>query len=104
MTFAVRFSTAAGEDLERLFDFLLDRAQTIEDLDLAESAIEAIRSAAIAQLGATPYSYRKAGKSPTRRELIIPFGATGYVALYEIASASSVVVLAVRHQREEDYH
>jgi len=36
--------------------------------------------------------------------LIIPFGATGYVALCEIASASTVVVLAVRHQREEDYH
>jgi plasmid stabilization system protein ParE len=56
------------------------------------------------QLAATPYSFRKAGKIPTRRELIIPFGATGYVALYEIANPSSVVVLAVRHQREEDYH
>jgi hypothetical protein len=42
--------------------------------------------------------------SPTRRELIIPFGATGYIALFEIASASIVLVLAVRHQREEDYH
>jgi plasmid stabilization system protein ParE len=104
MTFAVRFSAAADEDLERLFDFLLDRAETIEDLNLAQVAIEAVRSAAVTQLGSTPYSFRKAGKSPTRRELIIPFGATGYVALYEIASASSVVVLAVRHQREEDYH
>ena len=27
-------------------------------------------------------------KSPARRELIIPFGATGYVGLYEIASPS----------------
>jgi len=26
------------------------------------------------------------------------------VALYEIVSTSKVVVLAVRHQREEDYH
>jgi plasmid stabilization system protein ParE len=104
MTFAVRFSAAADEDLERLFDFLLDRAETIEDLDVAQGAIDAIRSSAVSQLGATPYSFRKAGKSPTRRELIIPFGATGYVALYEISSASSVVVLAIRHQREEDYH
>jgi plasmid stabilization system protein ParE len=61
-------------------------------------------SAAVHQLATTPYSFRKTGKSPTRRELIIPFGATGYIALYEIASPSSVVVLAVRHQREEDYH
>ena len=37
-------------------------------------------------------------------ELIIPVGATGYVALYEIVSPSKVVVLALRHQREEDYH
>jgi len=41
---------------------------------------------------------------PAQRELIIPFGSTGYVALYEIVSTSKIVVLAVRHQREEDYH
>jgi plasmid stabilization system protein ParE len=104
MTFDVRFSAAADDDLGRLFDFLLDRAETVEDLDLAQVAIDAIRSAALSQLASTPYSFRKAGKSPTRRELIIPFGATGYVALYEIASPTAVVVLAVRHQREEDYH
>ena len=104
MSFEVRFSASADDDLARLFDFLLDRAQTLEDLELAQAAIEALRSVALVQLAATPYSFRKAGKSPTRRELIIPFGATGYVALYEIESPSSVVVLAVRHQREEDYH
>ena len=104
MTFDVRFSVAAVDDLERLFDFLLARAETIEDLDLAQAAIEAIRSAALSQLALTPYSFRKAGTGSTRRELIIPFGATGYVALYEIAGPTCVVVLAVRHQREEDYH
>ena len=52
----------------------------------------------------TRFSFRKAAKNPTQRELIIPFGGSGYVALYEIVSASKVVVLAVRHQREEDYH
>jgi plasmid stabilization system protein ParE len=104
MTLDVRFSAAADDDLERLFDFLLDRAETVEDLDQAQAAIDAVRSAALAQLAVTPYSFRKAGKSATRRELIIPLGAAGYVALYEIASPTSVVVLAVRHQREEDYH
>lgn len=78
--------------------------QTQDDLESAEACIEAVRAAVLSQLSSTPYSFRKAGKSPTRRELIIPFGATGYVALCEIASLSSVVVLAVRHQREEDYH
>lgn len=104
MRFDVRFSVEAEDDLDRLFDFLLERAATAEDLDLAQVAIEAVRSAIMNQLAATPYSFRKAGRSPTRRELIIPFGATGYVALYEIVSSASVLVLAIRHQREEDYH
>ena len=104
MTFEVRFSPSAEDDLDRLFDFLLDRAKTVEDLDLAQAAIDAVRSAVMHRLAVTPYSFRKAGRSSTRRELIIPFGATGYVALYEITSGSSVLVLAMRHQREEDYH
>ncbi len=104
MTFDVRFSAEAEEDLERLFDFLLESAKTTEDLDVAQAAVDAIRSVALNQLAVSPFSFRKAGRSPTRRELIIPFGASGYVALYEIASPATVVVLAVRHQREEDYH
>ncbi len=104
MRFDVRFSVEAEDDLNRLFDFLLAKARTVEDLNLAQSAIEAVHSAVMNQLSVTPYSFRKAGRSPTRRELIIPFGATGYVALYEIVDRSRVLVLAVRHQREEDYH
>lgn len=34
---------------------------------------------------------------------IIPFSATGYVALFEIASPSIVLLLALRRQREADY-
>ena len=56
------------------------------------------------RLAITPFSFRKAADNPAQRELIIPFGGTGYVALYEIVSTLKVVVLAVRHQREEDYH
>lgn len=104
MRFEVLFSAAADDDLARLFDFLLDRAETAADLDLAQAAVGAIREAVLHQLAATPYSFRKAGPSPTRRELIIPYGASGYVALYEIASPSSVVVLSVRDQLEDDYH
>jgi plasmid stabilization system protein ParE len=104
MSFEVRLAPEAEEDLTRLFDFLLERARTLDDLATAGAAIDAIRSAVQQQLAVTPYSFRKAGASPTRRELIIPFGSTGYVALYELADARTVVVLAVRHQREEDYH
>jgi plasmid stabilization system protein ParE len=104
MNFVVELAPTAEEDLERLFDFLLDRAETSEELDRAQAAIEAIRSTAMHHLAVTPFSFRKADQNPAQRELIIPFGGTGYVALYEIVSVSEVVVLAVRHQREEDYH
>jgi plasmid stabilization system protein ParE len=104
MSFVVELSPTAEADLERLFDFLLERCETGEDLDRVQSAIDAIRATAQHQLAITPFSFRKAAQNPAQRELIIPFGNTGYVALFEIVSPSKVVVLAVRHQREEDYH
>lgn len=102
--FAVRYTDSAREDLLRLFDFLLDRAETAEDFDSAQEAIDMIRDAVERSLSRTPFVYRKAGGSPFLRELLIPVGASGYVALYEIEDAANVTVLAVRHQLEEDYH
>jgi len=104
MSFTVEMTPTADADLERLFDFLIDRAETTEDFDRAQAAIDAIRSTAQHRLAITPYSFRKAAQNPAQRELIIPFGGTGYVALYEIVSTTRVVILAVRHQLEEDYH
>lgn len=102
--FEVRYSDAAREDLFRLFDFLLERARTAEDFDSAQLAVEAIRDTVERSLGRMPFAYRKAGHSPFLRELLIPFRGAGYVALYEIEDAAHVTVLAVRHQREDDYH
>lgn len=103
MTFAVRYSASARDDLKRLYQYLLNRSSTIEDLELAERALDAIVSAA-ESLGRSPFIYRKAGTSPFLRELLIPFGNSGYVALFEIEDASTVTILAVRHQLEDDYH
>jgi hypothetical protein len=36
--------------------------------------------------------------------MVISFGAGGYVALFEIEADNTVTILAVRHQREEDFH
>ena len=47
MSFDVRFSVEAEADLDRLFDYLLDRAQVAEDLELAQAAIDAIRVAVL---------------------------------------------------------
>jgi plasmid stabilization system protein ParE len=60
--------------------------------------------AGIATLRTSPFTCRKAGQSPFLRELVVSFGRSGYVALFEIEDDSHVAVLAVRHQLEDDYH
>jgi plasmid stabilization system protein ParE len=102
VTFRVRFTREAEADLVRMFEFILERDVT--DWALAERALEAIRHA-ISGLEHSPFSYRKASgqRSPFLRELVIPFGTVGYVALFEIEDSVVVTVLAVRHQREDDY-
>lgn len=101
MTYAVLLTREAEDDLVRLFDFVLERDGG--DLDLANEALSAIK-AALQTLERFPFTCRKVGASPLLRELVIPFGHTGYVALFEIVDNESVVVAAVRHQREDDYH
>ncbi len=99
--FRVRFTPEAEDDLLRLFDFLIT-----QDLASAERA-EAAIAKAVELLEVFPFSCRKAiggSGSPFLRELIIPFGSSGYVALFEIDDPRTVTILAVRHQREEDYH
>lgn len=103
MSFTVRYSASARDDLTRLYEYLLDRATTGEDLDLAERALGAITDA-VQSLKRSPFIYRKADDDPFLRELLIPFGSSGYVALFEIEDAATVTVLAVRHQLEDDYH
>ncbi len=104
MTFRVEFTPEADADLDRLFDFLLERAQTVEEAMRAHEAVEAIRTAANSHLATTPYSYRKVGQRSTLRELIVPFGSTGYVLRFDIRTPELVLVIGVRHQREEDFH
>ena len=43
----------------------------------------------------TPFSFRKASRDPAHRQLIIPFGGTGYLALHEIVGISRVVAIGV---------
>ncbi len=73
------------------------------ELELAQDAIHATQ-AGIATLKASPFTCRKAGRSPFLRELVIPFGRSGYVALFEVQDRETVIVMAVRHQLEDDYH
>ena len=102
MTYRVRFTQQAEDDLVRLYAFILERDAA--DWALTEQALEVIRAGMVV-LERFPFTCRKASAdSPFLRELVIPFGADGYVALFEIDDAETVTVLAVRHQREGDYH
>ena len=105
MIYTVQFSAAADEDLERLFDFVLQRELESEsgDLYIPERALQAIK-VGIGFLTSSPFACRKVGDSPFVRELIITFGSSGYVALFEIVDESTVIFGAIRHQRENDYH
>jgi plasmid stabilization system protein ParE len=99
----LRFTPEARDDLDRLFDFVIERElkSSTPNWDLPEQALQAIRSA-LQLLPANPFMGRKVG-SPFERELLISFGKTGYVALYEVEE-DAITIAAIRHQRESDYH
>lgn len=97
MTYEVALTDEAENDLLRLAHFLTKKseASAAESLDTIERALRLLED--------FPYSCRKASpETPSLRELIIPFGDSGYVALFRIIG-KRVIILAIRHQREEDY-
>jgi plasmid stabilization system protein ParE len=98
LSYQIRFTKTAREDIKRLYAFLL-----AQDKQAAKHALEAI-SKAIELLQIFPFTCRKAqDDTPFLRELIISFGTNGYVALFQIEEEKIVTILAVRHQREDDY-
>lgn len=92
----VIFSEAALADFERIVEFLL--AQRRDD---AARAVAQIRSA-IALLELHPLIGRRVDRE--LRELVISYGASGYLAIYRFEPVQSAVrVLRIRHQREAGY-
>jgi plasmid stabilization system protein ParE len=74
------------------------------DIGAAQRALTAIvKSTEL--LRWSPYSCRKLDpNNPLLRELLVSFGTAGHVLLYEIEDCTTITILAVRHQREDDYH
>ncbi len=100
-TYKLSYATKARDDLNRLYDFLLEI-----DTDLAARAIDTIDSAVNA-MRHHPYICRKAANGALGRywrELIVDFGSSGYLVLFEITDEDTLVIVAVKHQRESDYH
>lgn len=99
MSYKVLYTEGAREDIKRLFTFLSE-----QDLRAAKHARKTI-AASMQVLEQFPFTCRKAADDETfLRELVIPFGGAGYVVLFEIDDDKTVTILAVRHQREDDYH
>lgn len=99
MSRRLRLTPQAADDLQRLFEFLAEH-----DLQAAERARAAIGKS-FEFLCAFPFACRKASpEHPLLRELVIEFGQAGFVALYEIENSDTLTVLAVRHQREDDFY
>ncbi|MCW8056503.1 type II toxin-antitoxin system RelE/ParE family toxin [Agrobacterium tumefaciens] len=99
MTYSLRYTEEAFGDLDRIYDFLI-----AYDIDVAEKAIHAIRTG-LQLLTDFPFSCRKASQeNGLMRELLVPFGSSGYIVLFRIDGPETVTIAAVRHQREDDYH
>ncbi len=97
MPYSVDFSARARRDVRRLTAFLAER-----DAGAARKALAAIQDT-IATLENYPFRGRIGPTEDTRvRELVIAFGNAGYLALYGV-EGSTVTILAIRHQLEDDY-
>ena len=94
----VVITEGAVEGLERCRLFLAEK-----NPEAAVRAGQAIVQQ-FALLETEPEIGRPFDDSPELRELIVPFGDSGYVALYHHeAKNDSVYVLAFRHQKEAGY-
>lgn len=92
------FAEEAFADLERIFDFNLER-----DPATALDHLAKVRTAVLI-LDEHPEIGRPAQAGSPLRELIVSYGKSGYVVLYEPSPAEKLVrVLAIRHQREAGY-
>lgn len=94
----VRLSARAQSDLSRLHTFLVSK-----DINAAKRATLVIRKAFML-LTHAPMMGSPVEDSEDLRELVVDFGASGYLALYRFEPAlDAVTILAIKHQREDDY-
>lgn len=93
----VIFASAAIRDLQRIQDFL-HQHNPIAAKRAATAIIQSVQ-----MLSQHPHGGRPAQDMPDAyREWVIEFGDSGYLARYRI-EGETVVILAVRHQREAGF-
>jgi plasmid stabilization system protein ParE len=92
----VIFAAAAQHDLERLRQFLHAKSP-----QASKRAAKAIKEA-VKALTSQPEGYRPVLNMPYHREIVIKFGASGYVARYFYRPGGEILVLRVKHQLEDE--
>lgn len=93
----ITLSRRARSDLSRLYDFLAEH-----DAPTAQRAVATILDAfdglTMPTIGAP------VADQPGLRRLVIDFGSSGYLALYRYSPKTDTLrVLAIKHQKEDDY-
>ena len=91
------WSPPALHDVQRLYRFLAEK-----NIDAAKRAVKTLREG-VRVIAYQPGIGRPVeDMEPEYREWLIDFGDAGYVTLYRF-DGQTVVILAVRHQREAGY-
>ena len=94
----VIITARAVSGLERCREFLATRNS------LASRRVAKVIAESFKQLEYHPEIGRPYDDSPELRELVIEFGASGYVALYRYLPIEQVVyILAFKHQKEQEF-
>lgn len=94
----LEYSQNALADITRLVEFLMDSdiVAALETFDIIDEAIQILKRHP--DIGRMPHTNGK-------RELVISRGRTGYIAIYELDKLTDIVViLAIKHQRENAFH
>lgn len=94
----LEYAQGALADIKRLVDFLIDSdvIAALETFDIINEAIQVLRR--------HPYIGRTTS-GVGKRELVISRGKTGYVAIYKFDKLTDIVViLAIKHQREDGFN
>ncbi len=90
----LRWLPEAWEDVQRLFEFLVDKDP------LAAERVVALIDGGANRLLDMPEVGQPMNDGSRRRELYLPFGANAYVLRYRL-EGNTVVVIRVWHSREQ---
>jgi plasmid stabilization system protein ParE len=92
----VIYTPNALRDLEKLRTFLKGRGR-----DVAQRAVSVIKKE-IEKAKNNPERFRPATEIPYYREIVIDFGASGYIARFRYEKGGDIYIVRIKHQLEDE--